>query len=333
MIPTRTTYHCSKRQEGKMYKVKMQIIRTSSRESQNFLRQRGAELELAGFEPTEDIICADPDWKFTAGSVSDRLNSLIRALEDPKTTVVQCARGGYGASDLLPLIPWARLKKLPPKLIVGFSDVSALHGAFYKKLGWLALHAPMPATELWGLNGQADVAKSLELMAGKVLGHEITIDSIEKARSSLKTKSLSGTLFGGCLSVLTNLIGTPYLPKSFKDHILFFEDTGENPGRIMRMWNQWEQAGLFKGVRAIVLGHFRDLGESPLSDMNALVRELHRRFPRIPIFLSQDFGHKSPNEPLGIGSKAVIKDGKLTWKWRYNFGPKKPLKIKKRKKS
>ena len=112
--------------------------------------------------------------------------------------------------------------------------------------------------------------------------------------------------------MLTSLIGTPYLRDNFEDHILYFEDIGENPGRIIRMLNQWQQSGLLRGVRGLLLGCFTDLGGDLPDSAKILLDEVSRRY-KIPTFASKDFGHVSPNQPLVLGAYAEIKHQKLVW--------------------
>ena len=126
-------------------------------------------------------------------------------------------------------------------------------------------------------------------------------------------------LFGGCLSVLTNLIGTPYLPASFAEQILFFEDIGEHPGKILRYLNQWYQAGLFAKVHHIVLGDFNGL-DSFGYDKQSLCKEVYER-TKITVSSSSKFGHCSPNYPLGVGYWGQISSNSLSWNRSNQNGP------------
>jgi len=120
-----------------------------------------------------------------------------------------------------------------------------------------------------------------------------------------------GRLFGGCLSVLSNLVGTPDLPSDLSGHILFFEDTGESAPRLLRYWRQWLDSGLLKGVSAVVFGRFTEMGSMTEADSWA-VTELAARTP-CPVFSSRDFGHVTPNLPLAIGAQAEIRHDQLLW--------------------
>jgi muramoyltetrapeptide carboxypeptidase len=154
----------------------------------------------------------------------------------------------------------------------------------------------------------------LALIAGRTTGGEITLEPVPKGAPSGK---ILGTLFGGCYSVLTNLIGTPYLPKSLRGHILFFEDLDEHPARLMRHWNQWLQSGLLEGVQAVVIGNLLKLGQNIPDNAEYVFEEWARRCPA-PLFKSNAFGHLSPNFPLGIGAAAEI-SSERNWSLKWKF--------------
>ena len=260
----------------------------------------------------------------------DLLPAKLREFEN-ESSVVLCARGGYGASDVLPLLPWDQLRKnaATPKLLIGFSDTSALHSALWRQLGWVGLHGPMPATTLWPEGAienrqiSPDIGHLLELVSGQALGGGITLQGVAPhpgGQGAPTSRVLEGWLFGGCFSVLTNLIGTPYLPESFEGAILFFEDIGEHPARLARFVNQWEQAGLLRGVRAIVWGSLTQLGQNIPDCAPCVYSELTRRVGGIPTFHSSEFGHVAPNWPLGIGTRARIArttDGTTRLEWSF----------------
>lgn len=295
--------------------VRLRIIRPSSREQNDLLSPRIAELEAAGFQVRYDDLPPDPHWAYTSSTVAERAKALEAALTEDSTDVVMAARGGYGASDLLASLDWKKLGSAKPKLLVGFSDISALHSALYARLGWPGLHAPMPATTLWKKNGAEDVAALLANL-GRFLGGGETSGSLPLTRVSRNAPAkIDGTLFGGCFTVLTNLIGTPFFPTSLAGHVLFFEDTSEHPGRLMRAFNQWRYSGALTGVRAIVLGSLRALGEK-ITDDAPFVYARFADQTTIPVFSTPLFGHTSPNFPLMVGAAAEIDGDRLTWRLR-----------------
>jgi muramoyltetrapeptide carboxypeptidase len=163
----------------------------------------------------------------------------------------------------------------------------------------------MPGSPLWGNGPDVDQLTSY-LLTGRPWRGVISVSQLKKETK----EACRGVLFGGCMSVLTNLIGTAYLPTSFAGHILFFEDTRESGSRLLRCWRQWLDCGLLEGVVAVVFGCFSDTGANASKDW--LGNEMAQRTP-CPVFASEDFGHVSPNMPLCLGANAQISGGSLTW--------------------
>jgi muramoyltetrapeptide carboxypeptidase len=126
-------------------------------------------------------------------------------------------------------------------------------------------------------------------------------------------QNIEGPLFGGCFTVLSALIGTPYFPKTLAGHLVFVEDTDESPARLMRALNQWLQAGALAGVKALVVGHLRGLGDKVPDSAPFVLREFARR-TGLPVFHAPACGHTSPNEALMIGAQGVVAGGRLSWR-------------------
>jgi muramoyltetrapeptide carboxypeptidase len=285
--------------------MEVKIIFPSSSCQDSILSKTLDELKEIGFfahfEKPEPYL----PLPFFASSVKDRVSELTRALLSSSKAPLLCARGGYGASDLLSYLPWEKLKDVTPKFLVGFSDISALQSALFTKLNWPSIHGPMPGTDLWGKNGAQDIEALYALLREP---HNMR-GEIQVRALTTGNHSPQGWLFGGCMSVLCNLIGTPYFPHSLKGAILFLEDTGEAPGRILRMLNQFILSGSLEGVSALVLG---DFGE--IEHREALRDEIAKRLS-LPVYVSKDFGHLSPNFPLVLGAKASIGVRSLHWSY------------------
>ena len=258
-----------------------------------------------GFEVDYTPCSADAKTRLEIQGIEIRLGALQSAL-DSNSRYLLSARGGYGASELLSRLDWDALTKEVPRVLIGFSDVSALQSALYARLKWPSLHAPMPGSSLW--QGGEDVRALLDLLRSD----RPWTGSIDLAPvSNTPELKCQGRLFGGCLSVLSNLVGTPNLPSDLSGHILFFEDTGESAPRLLRYWRQWLDSGLLKGVSAVVFGRFTEMGSMTEADSWA-VTELAARTP-CPVFSSRDFGHVTPNLPLAIGAQAEIRHDQLLW--------------------
>lgn len=287
----------------------IRIIRPSSRYQSELLYQRINYLKKHGIQSTFQRLPQDIEIRNFSSSITTRSKEFNTALCDPSIECIVAARGGYGASDLLPLIPWQELKHLPPKLLIGFSDISALQSALWTKLAWPSVHGPMPETDLWGQNENTDIEELIQ-----IIKHPDQRTGTLNLTLSLNDRIPSrknGWLFGGCFSVLTALIGTSYFPSNLKHALIFLEDTNENSGTLNRMWNQWMQAGALDNCLGIVLGNLRGLE----TEEEQLIKEYLAKKVDVPVWSSEDFGHLSPNHPIIIGAKATVDLEENLIKW------------------
>ena len=263
-------------------------------------------LRTAGFEVDYTPLQTDVRGRLEGDGVRKRLEEVQSALKSAHRYLLS-ARGGYGASELMSQLDWQSLAQNPAKVLIGFSDVGALQSAIFARLGWPSLHAPMPGSPLW--QGGTDIVELTDLLRSDLPW----TGEFEVAQVGATTDiECQGVLFGGCLSVLSNLVGTPNLPSDLSGHILFFEDTGESAPRLLRYWRQWLDSGLLKGVTAVVFGRFTNMG-SAVGAETWVLGELAVRTP-CPVFSSREFGHVTPNRPIALGAKAKVKDNRLRWR-------------------
>lgn len=287
-----------------MANVRIHVVEPAGTPDRELLSENIRDLEQRGFEVRHTPISPEPGWDYASGPAHDRCTALTDALSDDECDFVIAARGGYGATDLLPLIEWDRLRNAVPKCLVGLSDITALQIAFHDRLGWRGLHAVMPGGKLWR-PGSTHTEHLLGLLAQGPPWNETL--SVEPVTSGYGLPVVEGTLLGGCLSVLTGLIGTPYLPTAWDGVILFIEDINENPGRLMRFWNQWQQNGALRGLRAVVVGQLVGI-----SERREVLAQFARRSP-CPVYACDVFGHQAPSFAVGQGARARIAEGKLHW--------------------
>lgn len=258
------------------------------------LRNRMQQLRACGI----DVSAAPPVFADTEA----KSKHLLAALCADDTADILCVRGGYGTSDLLPHIPYQRLPRT--KRVIGFSDISALHSALWTRCGFVGISAAMPGSAAWGDMESKAMRTLLGIIRGTCNAGELAVEAL----CDSGTEEIEGTLFGGCFSVLTNLLATPYLPRSLAGYILFFEDINESVWKLLRYLNQWRFSGILDGVQAIVLGRFEQL-EGSLEHLHA---EWQARVA-CPVYTTDDFGHSAPISPLPVGGRGVISGGKLGW--------------------
>jgi muramoyltetrapeptide carboxypeptidase len=222
-----------------------------------------------------------------------RARELTAFFRDPEVKAIFAARGGYGSGRLLPLLNFAELAR-SPKIFVGFSDVTFLLNALFQLGHMVTFHGPMVATDF--AHGLSERARShlQELLSG---GQKLEWQAVEVLRPGIA----EGRLIGGCLSVITAMIGTPWQPV-FDGRILFLEDTGEKAYRIDRMLVQMRQVGLLDRVAGVVFGSLRpvDTSEHERALIAEFVREQTSHL-KCPVLLGIESGHGTENLTLPLG--------------------------------
>ncbi len=236
---------------------------------------------------------------YLAGSDSHRAAQINDALAAPDLRAVMAARGGFGTTRLMPLIDWKRLKS-HPRLVVGYSDLSAILSYSATRLKVPAIHGPMPAADLANRFDPSALEAFERLAAGKVFPKEPWGLPCERLRAG----GASGILSGGCLSVLTSLLGTPYVP-DFRGALLFLEDVGEPAYRIDRSLTQWLQSGRWSGITGIVVGKTAPVKGESEDDIRRLFAGAARCLG-VPAWYGFPAGHEGPNYPLPFGVAAKI---------------------------
>lgn len=233
--------------------------------------------------------------RYLAGDDARRLSELLAAIADAQARAVFCARGGYGATRLLGKLAGM----VPPgerKLLVGFSDITALH-LWLQAHGWISIHGPV-LTQL-GRLGTATHERLFGLLESGTAAAALT------GTDTYVAGSAEGRLVGGNLSMLSRVVGTPFMPV-LEDTVLLLEDQGERPYRIDRMWTHLALAGVFARVRGIVLGSFTQCEEPDASFSSAdLLRELAAA-TGLPCAAGFPIGHGELNEPVPLGVRVHL---------------------------
>jgi muramoyltetrapeptide carboxypeptidase len=240
---------------------------------------------------------------YLAGADDARADDLQEAWCDPTVKAVVCARGGYGATRLLPLLDWDAMTTAAPKLLHGASDVTALHGAFASRLDVVSTFGPMPASVT--LADPVPDARSAAGVASVWFGAEpIRLYGHAKVDSGAST--VRANLVGGNLSLLAATIGTPYA--SPRGGLVLLEDVNEHPYRIDRMVNQLLQAGWFDDVAGVMLGQFAGCGDAE-DVLVGLLEPLD-----VPILSGVDVGHGRTQLTVCLGAPAELDpaSGRLT---------------------
>jgi len=258
-----------------------------------------ARLSAAGFVPETAAGLLRREG-FLAGNDRHRAAQMEWALTLPAARAVMAARGGYGTTRLLPLIDWRRAAA-HPRLLIGYSDVTAFLAYVSTRLGLAAIHGPMAAT--------ADLAErpdrnALDAFVRLVGGHISPREPWGLPCERLRGGAAEGILTGGCLSVLTALLGTPYEP-DFRGTLLFLEDVNEPSYRIDRMLTQWIQSGRLRKIVGIVVAKITPAKHEEEEEIRRVFASAGKCLS-VPVWYGFPAGHTRPNFPLPFGVRARI---------------------------
>lgn len=298
-------------------------------------------LREAGFVVEVHPNCGRQHFTY-AGTDAERAAALWEYAHDDRLAILWCACGGYGATRLLPMLDGlTRERGVPPcKLLVGYSDVTALQQFVRRRWGWATLHAPMPASfdpaVLDGPTWQAIVAFVRGTRPELPWGAR-PLQFLNDAPSA----PIEAELVGGNLSVWAAMAGTAERPGSAAGKLLFLEEVGEELYRIDRMVTQLAQAGMLDGVRGILLGDFTKCSDSvrmvrtnasdapsrktplrPEFTLDAGLQEIFGSVGRrlgIPVARGLPVGHGPRFSPLPLGAAyRIAPDGAfelVQWGW------------------
>ena len=241
-------------------------------------------------------------YGYLAGSDQQRADDVNAMFADEEVDAIIAMRGGWGCARMIPLIDYKTIKK-NPKIIMGYSDITALLLAIYAEIGLITFHGPVGYSN-WNEFSVQNVNKVLTSTKPAILQHP------EDNKSELRTISggkASGVLVGGNLTVLVGLIGSKFLPK-WKGKILFLEDIGEDIYRIDRMITQLKIAGILDELNGIIFGKCTDCeAEDPDKSLSFdQVLDDHFKPLGIPVFSGSMIGHIKDKFTMPIGVNAEI---------------------------
>ncbi len=237
---------------------------------------------------------------YLAGSDDLRLDDLHALFGDKGVKAIICARGGYGCLRLFDRIDFDLIKR-HPKILVGYSDITSLLLAVYKRTNLVTFHGPVlrDITKNQGRN--------LEFLTRLLTSDDLITLRFERAKP-MKDGRATGRLMGGNLSLLTHLLGTPFMP-SLRGALLFIEERGEATYRVDRMLTQLRLSGLLDKCAGLMIGTFEDCGEG--SAVASVIEERLSDLP-FPIMTGLPVGHGEENLALPVGVRAVLDTSRMT---------------------
>ncbi len=252
---------------------------------------------------------------YLAGDDVARAADINRFFADSSVRAVLPIRGGWGSGRLLPYLDYAAIRR-NPKIVLGYSDITALLIAIHARTNLVTFHGPngLGRWDTWS----ADLTRRV-LFEGEAVTFENPHDKGEFiAQTENRTQTIvpgvaRGTLLGGNLSVLTALLGSPYLP-AWDGCILFLEDVGEDIYRVDRMMTSLKLAGVLAKIRGFVFGTCDDCGPGEGYGSLTLEEVLddHVRPLNVPAWRGAMIGHRTPQFTLPVGTPVEIDAARAT---------------------
>jgi len=257
-----------------------------------------ASLGLAPHFP-QDIFSPD---LFCSNSDEYRAAHLIDALTNPETKAIWALRGGYGTTRIIEFLKKIKPPKIP-KLVIGYSDITALHIFLNQEWGWPTLHAPVLAKieERITSESRAELQKIIFGEKNEVVFASLTPLNIAANRIG----EIESSVTGGNMVLVQSSLGTDWQIET-KGKILFLEEFGEKAYRVDRIMVQLAQAGIFAKAKAVIFGQFIE------TESQSIIDKTVTRFARelaIPALSCDKIGHGETNFPLPLGTKARLSFG------------------------
>lgn len=257
---------------------------------------------------------ASYEWRYFAGTDDERLAGFHRLLADPAIDLMMCARGGYGLTRVLERIDWNAVAS-SGKAFVGFSDFTAFNMAAYANANLLTYQGPLLGIDFG--DGEPDTFMEQHFWL-TISRDSHRVDDVASAHG-YDERRIEGRLWGGNLSLLAHLVGTPYFP-DIDGGILFVEEIGEEPYAVERLFYQLHHAGVLARQKAVLLAEFTDCVPKnakryPYS-MDEVVETLRKLLP-YPVLDGLPFGHVARKLTLPFGAPATlsIREGRYSLRW------------------
>jgi muramoyltetrapeptide carboxypeptidase len=243
---------------------------------------------------------------YLGGTDDERAGEINEYLRDPGVRMIMPVRGGYGVSRILDRIDYAALRR-DPKIIAGYSDLTALHLGAARHARVVTFHSPMAMRDLWREQepAYAFAARSFrravfaEQYRTGERGFVVEGPEGHQAKALVGGKA-TGRLLGGNLSLVVTLMGTPHTLEP-KGAILFLEDVSEPAYRIDRYLSQLRLGGVLDQVAGVVLGSFTTKDEKEEKDTDRVLKDYFGKL-KVPVVTRYPVGHTPQNATLPHGA-------------------------------
>ncbi len=269
-------------------------------------------IESLGFEVVVGESC-NSKYGYLAGSDEVRARDINKMFADSTIKGIFCARGGYGVHRILDKIDYGMIKQ-NPKFFCGYSDITGLHLAINQICGLVTYHTPMATTEMYKKQDELTTADFERFVFEGVTKRELQNIPREESVKTLVGGEAKGVLVGGNLSLVADLIGTPYEVDT-KGKILFLEDVEEAPYAIDRKLMQLKLAGKFDDCAGVILGGYTDCNADegkPSLTLDEIFKDVLGDINK-PVVYGFNCGHCMPTTsiPLGVEISLNATIGKI----------------------
>lgn len=240
-------------------------------------------------------------YRYFSGSDNERLEDLHNAFADSETNAIICARGGFGTLKLLNRIDYDLIKN-NPKILCGYSDITALSTMILKRSNLITYSGPMAQSDF---SGASKINKFTEINFWNTLTNSSPVELTPRdGGKAYKKGSATGIMFGGNLATITSLCGQDFIPDN--KFIFFAEDVNEPAYKIDKYFTQLFSINEFKdNITALILGDFTETDNKQWLD--EIITEIASQ-TSIPIFSGYPISHTEIKATIPFGAEAVIEN-------------------------
>jgi len=249
---------------------------------------------------------------YLAGEDKARADDINKAFADKSVAAVHAIRGGWGSARVLPHLDYDTIRR-NPKILIGYSDITALLLAIHARAGLVGFHGPigLGRWDTWSVDYYRRVLMNAEAVTYTnkqgISGDRNSLIQVEFRTRTITPGKRMGRLLGGNLTVLTAILGSPYLP-DWDDAILFCEDVGEDLYRVDRMFTQLKLAGVLGKIKGFAFGSCSECGpgEGYASlTLEEILRD-HIAPLGVPAWQGAMIGHAQPQWTLPVGAQVEV---------------------------
>jgi muramoyltetrapeptide carboxypeptidase len=256
-------------------------------------------------------------WGNYGGTVAARIADLHAMFRDPDVKAIWAIRGGSGCISLLRHLDYGLIRR-HPKILLGYSDITALHLAIRRQAGLVTFHGPVASSTPSAYSDQHMLAVLMDPRASYTIpmAAENALKALQEPQYGIRTVHggvASGRLVGGNLSLVSALAGTPYAAE-YRDSILFIEEVNEEPYRIDRWLTQLDLSLTLAGAAAVMIGICENCGpqgEGPSLTLDQTLG-VHLQPLRVPAVSGYSFGHIRHQFTMPLGVRATLDTGAQT---------------------